>query len=1202
MRSMRAAAVGAALVVGAAWPGGGLAQTTLTRTSSFAYSGSTGLLTQEVVEPNTPSLRLETDYSYDAFGNKIQVTTSGVDITTRSSSASFAAGANGSANGQFQTSTTNALSQSETWQYDLRFGKPTSHTGPNGLTTTWQYDTFGRKTLEVRPDGTQTAWSYNSCSSNTAVCSDKPNTIYYVFQLPLAANGSQNGPCVLIFYDNLDRELYRFTQGFDGSWITVQTVYDGLGRVQKKSRPYFFYANPQQPEWTTYSYDVFARVTTESLPDGHTIQHGYHGLVTTDTNQNNQTRTVTKNSQGQVASVADAQNNVTTYYYDPFGNLVQTVDATGKNVVVATYDLRGRKIASSDPDLGAWSYSYNTLGQLVSQTDAKSQTSQLTYDLLGRLSQRVEADMTATWTYDAQYIGKLASTSATGSATVGGGFQRNLSYDSLGRPVQVSTVAQGYTIQYSATYDGNSRLSTVRYHTGFTVQYNYTSLGYVQQVVDATSGQVYWTANQRDAELHLTQDTAGNSIVTARAFDAPTGRLTTIVAGTSNAVANFSYSYDGVGNLLTRADGNTGVSEGFGYDSLNRLVESSVTASGDPVAKYFGYDSVGNLLLKSDVGNYAYPEPGLAHPHGVLSIDGEGVTATFSYDANGNQTGATGIGRTVTYNAANKPATITQGALTLSFADDVDHQRYQQTVMQGSTTTTTHYFDAFGVHAEPISYSTGAWQWNDYIMVSGSMVGMRIWRSDGSVSFRYFHQDHLGSIAVVTDENGALAEPRDAYDPWGKRRFANGNDDPTGSITSLTSRGFTGQEMLASVGLVHLNGRVYDPFIGRMLSADPVVGDPLNGQTWNRYSYVWNNPLAFTDPTGYCPICVGTFFSRVGNGIGKFLQRNPLVGQALVIASAAVCTIAGGGPVCAGIASSVTNFVVTGLSTGSLDMALKASIVTAATAAAFYGVGEMTGNFAGVLDPQLGGHGPLQFGSDAHLFNIAGHALVGCGASVASGGKCGSGALSGAIPSLAGPIVNKLPFQAALVANTTLGGLASVAGGGKFANGAVTGAFGYLFNAEGKKGGGKGTIAVDILLWAITPTAANEGDFVGAWQTVPNNGMSDRAAAYQMQIAGSAPDQAFVVANVRFDGYNGAALLEAKGPGYAQFVGSNGQFEPWFEGSQNLVDQARSQLSVANGAPIEWHIAEPEAFTAIQKIFSANNIWRINLVLTPARP
>jgi RHS repeat-associated protein len=54
--------------------------------------------------------------------------------------------------------------------------------------------------------------------------------------------------------------------------------------------------------------------------------------------------------------------------------------------------------------------------------------------------------------------------------------------------------------------------------------------------------------------------------------------------------------------------------------------------------------------------------------------------------------------------------------------------------------------------------------------------------------------------------------------------------------------------MLAVFNLVHLNGRVYDPLVGRMMSADPTVPNPLNGQAWNRYSYVGNNPLAFTAP------------------------------------------------------------------------------------------------------------------------------------------------------------------------------------------------------------------------------------------------------------------------------------------------------------------------------------------------------------------
>ena len=78
-----------------------------TRTSSFAYDSATGLLTQEVVEPNTSALRLETDTVYDAFGNKTSVTVSGVDITTRSSTSTY------DTKGEFATTNTNALSQSE---------------------------------------------------------------------------------------------------------------------------------------------------------------------------------------------------------------------------------------------------------------------------------------------------------------------------------------------------------------------------------------------------------------------------------------------------------------------------------------------------------------------------------------------------------------------------------------------------------------------------------------------------------------------------------------------------------------------------------------------------------------------------------------------------------------------------------------------------------------------------------------------------------------------------------------------------------------------------------------------------------------------------------------------------------------------------------------------------------------------------------
>src|SRR5262249_10692219 len=148
-------------------------------------------------------------------------------------------------------------------------------------------------------------------------------------------------------------------------------------------------------------------------------------------------------------------------------------------------------------------------------------------------------------------------------------------------------------------YDSASRVSSVAYPWGIlNVAYAYNGFGYQTQLTDAATGQPLWTANARDAEGHLTQQTAGNGIVTNQTFDANTGDLTGTIAGGSGAVANFGYSYDTLGRLLTRTDTNSGLSETFGYDSLNRLTSTSVNLT-TPLNKTFTYDIVGNLTSKS---------------------------------------------------------------------------------------------------------------------------------------------------------------------------------------------------------------------------------------------------------------------------------------------------------------------------------------------------------------------------------------------------------------------------------------------------------------------------------------------------------------------------------------------------------------------------------------------------------------------------
>ena len=110
-------------------------------------------------------------------------------------------------------------------------------------------------------------------------------------------------------------------------------------------------------------------------------------------------------------------------------------------------------------------------------------------------------------------------------------------------------------------------------------------------------------------------------------------------------------------------------------------------------------------------------------------------------------------------------------------------------------------------------------------------------------------------------QNGALKEKL-AYDAWGKRRSLDGSSIADTIVGVTDNKGFTGHEMLEALELVHMNGRVYDPLVGRFMSGDPLVQDPTNGQNYNRYSYVLNNPTNLTDPTEFAVLsgeaCTGT--------------------------------------------------------------------------------------------------------------------------------------------------------------------------------------------------------------------------------------------------------------------------------------------------------------------------------------------------------
>lgn len=1089
---------------------------TKVRASSFEYDAS-GLLIKEVIEPDSPNDCLQTSYTYDSYGNKTSVSTSACasasGYAVASASVARTASSSFGADGRFALSTTNALGQTETKAYDPRFGKITSLTGPNGLTTTWVYDGFGRKTRENRADGTYTTWAYLLCTDVGASC---PGPIggatvnWVIVEQSYAANGAVNAPEKRQFHDTLDRVVRVQTLGFDATGgsasaaptLVQDTEYNALGQVARKSNLYAL--NTGTPYWASYSYDVLGRVASEQVtdpaaPGGVAVTtNSYNGLSTTTTNSKGQTKTITKNAQGQVAQVTDAQGNTISYSYDALGQLLST-NAAG-SITTMSYNQRGQKVAMNDPAMGAWVYAYNAFGELVYQRDSLNQASTMAYDVLGRLVQRTEPDLISQWSYDKKFdntacgkgVGKLCE------AIADNGYRRTHSYDPLGRPVSTATVLDNPASPavVSIGYDANTgRVANKTWPTGYQASYTYSALGYLSAVTGGgTNGYTQTVSYQvlaMNAQGQITQYRYGNQVTTVKTHDAATGRLMAQSAtldgqGSGNVLAQ-TYSYDSLGNLTARTDSSPGVGtqESFSYDSLNRLTNTTILGGGvsPPQTVEVLYDARGNIAYKSDVGRYWYDA---ARPNRMTNVTLETApgaqlpltgTRALSYVFDDYRGGAQSVGgttvgngnleytvsqdtannlhtlRSESYTSFNMPKEIVYGNFitstsstadrTLSFIYGPEHQRIKQNVVLSGNGTSvysagnTWYLngdDGLGLSFEKEVKANGTTENKHYVSAGGLVFAMFTSRSGNlngkpATTTAYYHHDHLGSLAVITDESGAVTE-RLSYDPWGKRRYANGVPDTLDSVVGYqTDRGYTMHEHLDEIGVIHMNGRIYDPLIGRFMSADPFIQDPTNLQSYSRYAYVTNNPLALTDPTGYIfgidDFIIAVAIIQTARVTGVIDNRT--AGTLTSIATMAVLgpqgafgTFAGGGMAQAAIAGFAGGVVGSGTFEGGVQGAFSAAMFS----------------WAGDIGEAAKG-GWQQY---------AAHAVAGCVTSAAGGGDCSKGAAAAVFGKYATNNIKIDDMVLRGVAAAVAGGVGSVIAGGKFENGASTAAFGYLFN------------------------------------------------------------------------------------------------------------------------------------------------------------
>ena len=451
---------------------------------------------------------------------------------------------------------------------------------------------------------------------------------------------------------------------------------------------------------------------------------------------------------------------------------------------------------------------------------------------------------------------------------------------------------------------------------------------------------------------------------------------------------------------------------------------------------------------QSDVGGYAYNASGTglpgSQPHAVRSAGG----VNYEYDANGSLSATTGVQTRInTWTAFNQPERMKYADRTVGFLYDHDYKRVQETLYYRDsnvavrTTYMIHPDNAGGLGYER-EISNGKDESRHYISVGGSVIGVvktlnvggmlnQDVSSDPNMT-NYWHKDSLGSIVAVSNAQGVVTE-RMAFDAWGRRIKEAGGNDPN-LDPKHGDRGFTGHEHLDELALVHMNGRIYDPLIGRFLSGDPVIQSPEDLQNYNRYSYVLNNPLRYTDPSGdffleVAMFLVGAALAHNGNSywrmVGTTMMMYALSGEGGLIeeglgTAGSASAFAAGGP--------GNSFLSAAIATAATPGSNGADIMGAGLFAIGYGV-------AGGLSPV------------PSIEKFIAHALLGCMQGAMSGGKCGPSAMAAVVgKGMSEGLPKGVDDFTRGVMTAIAGGTASVIGGGKFANGALQAGFGYLYN------------------------------------------------------------------------------------------------------------------------------------------------------------
>lgn len=816
-------------------------QPPVTVSNSLAYNPN-GSVASKTDFAGLP-LAVTTSLAYNPLGNIIQTTISASGVTSRVATAQY------DARGRFpllnQAIDGNVI-QKETFTYDGKWGEKLTQTDINCLTSSFAYDAFGRLISTVQPEGYSV--------SNSLVWDIQGEQLFYSY-----TDFPGGKPDSKVWMDKLGREIKSQTAGFGNQWLTKTKSFNNKGQLLAETAP--FYSN-EQPFITSYIYDDYGRNSTVTTPVN-TITTSYTKL------SGGQFKVTVENAAGQVSSkttdaagrviLANDQGGQLAFTYDSRGNQVAT---TMGGIVLASsiFDVYCRQTSLTDKNAGTISYLYDAFGQIVQQTDANGNTYNMAYDGFGRNISRSGPEGVTIYEY---YTG-AGITRCKGhqlkKVTGFNGIIKEYTYDNLQRLQSETITADGQPYITTYTYDAFSNPLNTTYASGVVVNNIYDNNGGLLSVSggDSWNPVTLFTANSVNGYGQYTSYTLGNGKTTQNTYThgMPTRLFTP-------GVQDLQFSFDLTrGNLTNRYDALKNLSESFQYDNLDRLTQCSVNGVQQLAINYDGNSSfsLGNITAKTDAGNYVYQNNKIHAVAYITNPAGPQAPPVTPLPANDQQ---------ISYTAFMKTAAIAEGNVQTLFTYGPDYQRIKtHTLVNGNVTTTKYFLNGME------RVSSGGYTRDIHFIPLGNSIAIIEKPLSGNSAIHYIYTDYLGSLLIKTDANGAITAEQN-FDAWGRRRNpANWQYQPyTGA--DFYDRGYTGHEHLPLHVLINMNGRMYDPVQGRMLSPDNYVPDPWHTQGYNRYSYANNNPLKFTDPDGnFIHLIVGAIVGGLFNLMNADIKGN----------------------------------------------------------------------------------------------------------------------------------------------------------------------------------------------------------------------------------------------------------------------------------------------------------------------------------------